>query len=139
MHISKVGTSFIKCPDFALMIMKHANLGGLDIKNPVMAVGAFAAGLLDYKTHGSALVQQPQLPVLALLVPRVAVDPTVQQSPVEISDQTTDVTGRVGLPTRPGILKIVDVLLKLVVPQLVVTFIEGVDLPCFRDLDFLLG
>lgn len=104
-----------------------------------MAIGAFPSSLLHYKTHRSTLIQQPQLPIFALLIPRVPVDPAVEQSPVEISDQAPDVASGVGLPGGAGVLEVVDVLLELIVPQLVVALVEGVDLSRFGYLHFLGG
>jgi hypothetical protein len=109
-----------------------------DVQNPLVAVGSLAAGLLDDEAHGRALVQQPQLAVLALLVPRVPVDAAVEQRAVEVADEAADVARRVRLPGVAGLLEAVHVLLELVVPERVVALVEGVDLAGLGDLDFLL-
>lgn len=103
-----------------------------------MAVRALATGLLDDEAHGGALVEKPQLAVLALLVPGVPVDPSVEQSAVEVADEAADVPRGVGLPRVAGLLEAVHVQLQLVVPERVVALVEGVDLARLGDLHLLL-
>lgn len=104
-----------------------------------MAIGTLPSSLLHNEAHGSTLIQQPQLPILALLVLRVPIDPPIKQRPVEVPHQAPNIPRRVGLPTWPRLLQIVDVLLQLVVPKLVVPFVEGVNFAGLWDLDVLLG
>ena len=88
----------------------------LNVEDSLVAVGAFATGLLRQVAHGSALVQQAELAILALGVAGIAIDAAIQHSAVEIADQGADVAGGVGLAGRAGVLQAVDVLLQLVVP-----------------------
>lgn len=108
---------------------------GLNVENSLVAIRSFAARLLSQVAHGSALVEQPQLAVLALGIPRVAVDASIEHCPVEVSYQAADVAGGVWLSRGTGVLQAVDVLLEVVIPEGVVAFIHGIDLTRFWTLD----
>jgi hypothetical protein len=53
------------------------------------------AHLLDDERHGSAFVQEPQLAIGVLAVAGVSIDASVQQRPVEIAHQRTNVPATV--------------------------------------------
>jgi len=91
----------------------------LDVQNPALTIGAFPTGLLNQITHGSTLVQQPELAIGAVSIPGVAINPAIQHGPVKIHHQAANVAARVGLAVRVRHLQAVDVALDLVVRELV--------------------
>jgi hypothetical protein len=62
------------------------HLGGLDVQHALLACGSLASCLLGNEAHGCALVQQAQLAVLVLGIAGVAVDASVQQGAVEVTN-----------------------------------------------------
>jgi len=52
--------------------------------------------LLNQKGHRECLVEQPELPILALLVSRIPEDATIEQRSMYISDHTPDISRGVG-------------------------------------------
>mmetsp|Transcript_4980 Transcript_4980/g.10733 ORF Transcript_4980/g.10733 Transcript_4980/m.10733 type:complete len:262 (+) Transcript_4980:506-1291(+) len=109
---------------------------GLDVQHACLAGGAGTASLLCNEGHGCALVEQAELAVLVLLVTGVAVDASVQQGAVEVTDQGANVAGAVGLAVPlGGVLQAGHVVLHALVPQVGVALVEGVDLANLGDLD----
>jgi len=91
----------------------------LNVQNPALTVGAFPTCLLNQVTHGSTLVQQPQLAIGAIRISGVTINPAIQHGPVEIHHQAANVAARVGLAVRVWHFQAVDVALDPVIPKLV--------------------
>ena len=117
------------------------NLFRDNVKDALLTGGTHTAGLFGDEGHRRALVQEAKLTVRVLGVARVAVDASVQDGSVEVTDEGTDVTGavRLGALFRAASLEGVHVLLQARSPHVVVAFVEGVNLTRFRNLDVVVG
>ena len=90
--------------------------------------------LFSQERHRERLVEQSQLSALALLVIRIAEDPPVKQSSVNIRHHGTDVSRAVGL-ARCGVFDGLEVFGHRRVEVHRVSLIEGVDLAAGWDGD----
>ena len=91
----------------------------------LLSVRREAPRLLHDVGHGHTLVENPQLPVGSVRRSGVHEDAAVLESPVHISHHGADVPATVGLTLLLGL----DVLLDGGVPPLLVSLVDGVDLP----------
>ena len=90
--------------------------------------------VLKHHRHRRALVQDPQLPLRALLICRICEDPTIQQRAVRVCHHAADVPRAVRLLLAGRVLQAVEVLLDGIFPVLGVALVDAVDGPAARHL-----
>ena len=71
------------------------HVGGVDVEDPIRVGKRHTTGSFDKERDGRSLVQEPELSVDVLGVGRVAEDPAVKQSAVDVADHRSEVARRV--------------------------------------------
>ncbi len=105
---------------------RRAGLASSDSCTSVEVV-AHEHTILEHHCHGCTLIQNPQLPLGALLIARIGEDPAIQQGAICVRNHTPDIPRTVGFPTfAHGILQRVEILLHRFVPVETVPLVDAI-------------
>lgn len=105
-----------------------------------MTIDRLPTRLFDQVAHRRALVQQPKVAILIVDICRVSIDASHKQHSMDFADEAAYVAAGVGLARgRRRSSEMIDVVLQLVVPKVVIAFVERVDLSQGWNLDVVMS